>query len=48
MTTSNKANDDKEIARMKKFMAVYTGTPGAFDKWQQKFADPEKSLEELE
>lgn len=27
---------------MKKFMAVYTGTAGAFDKWQQKFADPEK------
>lgn len=26
---------------MKKFMAVYTGTPGSFDKWQQKFADPE-------
>jgi len=26
---------------MKKFMAVYTGTPGSFEKWQQKFADPE-------
>lgn len=26
---------------MKKFMAVYTGTPGSFDKWQQKFPDAE-------
>lgn len=26
---------------MKKFMAVYTGTAGSFEKWQQKFPDPE-------
>lgn len=26
---------------MKQYMAVYTGTPGAFEKWQQKFPDPE-------
>ena len=26
---------------MKKFLAVYTGTAGSYDKWQQKFADPE-------
>jgi hypothetical protein len=24
---------------MKKFMAVYTGTAGSFEKWQQKFPD---------
>ena len=27
---------------MKKFLAVYTGTPAALEKYQQKFADPEK------
>jgi hypothetical protein len=27
---------------MKKFMAVYTGTPAAFEKYQQEFADPDK------
>jgi hypothetical protein len=27
---------------MKKFLAVYTGTQAAFEKYQQKFADPEK------
>jgi hypothetical protein len=27
---------------MKTFMAVYTGTPGAFEKYQQQFTDPEK------
>lgn len=26
----------------KKFMAVYTGTAAAFEKWQQQFPDPEK------
>ncbi|HSN16575.1 MAG TPA: hypothetical protein VLV87_00045 [Gammaproteobacteria bacterium] len=26
---------------MKKFLAMYTGTTGAYDKWLQKFADPE-------
>jgi len=26
---------------MKKFLAVYTGTAGSFDKWQRQFADPE-------
>jgi hypothetical protein len=27
---------------MKTFMAVFTGTPGAFEKYQQQFPDPEK------
>ena len=27
---------------MKTFMAVYTGSPGGFEKYQQRFADPEK------
>ena len=27
---------------MKTFMAVYTGTPGALEKYQQQFPDPEK------
>jgi hypothetical protein len=27
---------------MKKFLAVYTGTPAAFEKYQEKFPDPEK------
>ena len=26
---------------MKRFMAVYTGTAGSFEKWQQKFPDAE-------
>ena len=26
---------------MKKFLAVYTGTAGSFDKWQQQFRDDE-------
>ena len=41
MTASDQIHDRKEMTYMKKFMAVYTGTPGSFDKWQQKFADPE-------
>ena len=27
---------------MKRFMAVYTGTPGSFEKYQQQFKDPEQ------
>jgi hypothetical protein len=27
---------------MKTFMAVYTGSPGAFEKYQQQYPDPEK------
>ena len=27
---------------MKNFMAVYTGSPGAFEKWQRENTDPEK------
>src|SRR4051812_48294308 len=33
--------NDEESAHMKKFMAVYTGTPGTFERWQQKFPDAE-------